>query len=241
MSSKLAPHNSKDRCGITARALECFVLALVVFMVADASVLCVTARSSELGDWVWQDLDENGLQDVGEPGFAGIPVLLYDENMAFIGSVLTDSSGYYSFDSLAAGSYSVEFIAPKGYSLTLTAQGSDDTLDSDPDRVIGLAGPVVLADMEINLDIDAGIVVGCDGPGEPVYLYEVDLITDGCPCYEGCPRLHFADPNHPSTVTGYNIYRSDDPSIPRGDWPLYAHNMVDMDGALPNIQWIDTA
>ncbi|MBN2383045.1 SUMF1/EgtB/PvdO family nonheme iron enzyme [bacterium] len=247
MSVRILQNNGMDRCvlrhetGRMTLPVWCFVSVLIMFMIADASTLSTPAGSSEIGDWVWQDLDENGLQDVGEPGFAGIPVLLYDVDMVFIGSVLTDSGGYYSFDGLAAGSYSVEFITPKGYSLTLSKQGSDDMLDSDPDRVTGLAGPVVLADAEINLDIDAGIVVGCDGPGEPVYLYAVDLVTDGCPCYEGCPRLHFADPNHPSTVTGYNIYRSDDPSLPRDSWPLYAHNVVDMDGALPNIQWIDTA
>ncbi|MBN2382548.1 SUMF1/EgtB/PvdO family nonheme iron enzyme [bacterium] len=217
------------------------LLALVVFLLAGAGLPGSPVLAGELGDWVWQDLDENGLQDVGEPGFGGIPVLLYDVDMAFIGSVLTDSGGYYSFAGLTAGSYSVEFIVPKGYSLTLAKQGSDDMLDSDPDRVTGLVGPIVLADLEISLDIDAGIVVGCDGPAEPVYLYEVDLVTDGCVCPEGCPRLHFSDPNHPSTVTGYNIYRSDNPSLPRDEWPLYAHNVVDMDGSLPNIQWIDTS
>ncbi|MBN2381429.1 SUMF1/EgtB/PvdO family nonheme iron enzyme [bacterium] len=217
------------------------LFALVVFLIADLGFADRSVLAGELGDWVWQDLDENGLQDVGEPGFAGIPVLLYDVDMVFIGSALTDSGGYYSFDGLSAGNYYVEFITPKGYSLTLSKQGSDDMLDSDPDRVTGLVGPIDLGDIESNLDIDAGIVVGCDGPGEPVYLYLVDLVTDGCPCYEGCPRLHFADPNHPSMVTGYNIYRSDDPSLPRDSWPLYAHNVVDMDGSLPNIQWIDTA
>ena len=33
---------------------------------------------TELGDRVWHDLDGDGIQDLGEPGLAGITVNLYD-------------------------------------------------------------------------------------------------------------------------------------------------------------------
>ena len=45
----------------------------------------------------------------------------------------------------------------------------------------------------------------------------------------------------PAAVTGYNIYRSEDPAVPSGSWPLVASNIVDMDEGTPNWQWIDAS
>ncbi len=51
-----------------------------------------------IGDIVWQDLNENGLQDAGEPGIPGVRIDLYDVTGAeIIGSALTDQNGYFSF------------------------------------------------------------------------------------------------------------------------------------------------
>jgi hypothetical protein len=48
------------------------------------------------------------------------------------------------------------------------------------------------------------------------------------------------DPNQPDQVTGYNVYRSPDAGLPPGDWPLVASDVIDMDEAASNKQWIDT-
>ncbi len=52
--------------------------------------------------------------------------------------------------------------------------------------------------------------------------------------------LDFMDPNQPDQVTGYDVYRSSSPALPPDDWPLVASDVIDMDEATPNKQWIDT-
>lgn len=49
------------------------------------------------------------------------------------------------------------------------------------------------------------------------------------------------DPNQPSQITGYNVYRSSSAATPQGSWPLAASDVVDMDQGASNKQWIDTS
>jgi hypothetical protein len=85
---------------------------------------------------------------------------------------------------------------------------------------------------------DAGLVYGitCEPPDEPVWIYSVTLSVP-----DDYPILHVQDPNQPSAVTGYNIYRTDNPALPKEDWPLVASNVVGMDEGTVNIQWTDTS
>ena len=56
-----------------------------------------------VGDWVWYDLDGDGVQDDGEEGIAGVTVTLQEKqgsNWNDAGSVITDSNGYYYFPNL---------------------------------------------------------------------------------------------------------------------------------------------
>ncbi len=55
------------------------------------------------------------------------------------------------------------------------------------------------------------------------------------------PVLHFTDTNQPGDVTGYNVYRTSLKSLPKQNWPQMAVNVVDMDPAAPDYQWIDTS
>ena len=51
----------------------------------------------------------------------------------------------YRFDGLRPfAEYTVEFIAPAGYAITLQDQGTSDALDSDADPVSGRTIPIVL-------------------------------------------------------------------------------------------------
>ena len=47
---------------------------------------------AQIGDFVWNDINTNGLQDVSEPGISGVIVTLYDSATNAIESVLTDKS-----------------------------------------------------------------------------------------------------------------------------------------------------
>ncbi|HUN24450.1 MAG TPA: SdrD B-like domain-containing protein, partial [Anaerolineales bacterium] len=112
-----------------------------------------------IGDYVWYDLNKNGLQDDGETGVQGITVYLLNSGGSVIGTDITDSNGYYSFNNLQPGSYTIQFdlsTLPSGYTVTLQNAG-DDTLDSDADTTTGLTQQVTLVAGESNLTLDMGI------------------------------------------------------------------------------------
>ncbi|HEX7308384.1 SdrD B-like domain-containing protein [Lentzea sp.] len=111
---------------------------------------------NRIGDFVWNDLDKNGLQDAGEPGVAGVTVKLSDGK-----TTTTDENGKYLFEGVPDGRYTVCFdlaTLPSDF-LATQANAGDDTLDSDADPVTGCAPEVeVGAGKRENLTIDLGLV-----------------------------------------------------------------------------------
>ncbi|MFZ1785165.1 MAG: SdrD B-like domain-containing protein, partial [Ferruginibacter sp.] len=111
-----------------------------------------------VGDKLWNDLNNNGIQDAGEPGIAGVIVTLYAGNgTTVVASTTTDALGNYLFTNLDAGTYVVGFgTLPAGYVFATQNAGTDDEKDSDVDTGTGKTAPFTLATGEINLSIDAG-------------------------------------------------------------------------------------
>ncbi|MCB8925924.1 MAG: carboxypeptidase regulatory-like domain-containing protein [Ardenticatenaceae bacterium] len=113
---------------------------------------------ASLGDYVWEDLDSDGLQDVGEPGVPDVEVRLYDINNTQIMTTTTDANGRYQFINLTPGTYHVEFVLPEGLIFTLQDQGVNDAVDSDADPTTGLTIPTVLTPGENDVSWDAGLI-----------------------------------------------------------------------------------
>ncbi len=78
--------------------------------------------TSTIGDFVWNDLNANGIQDAGEPGLPGITVSLSNGATA-----TTNASGAYSFPNLAPGTYTVTVATPSGYVASPTGAGTPST------------------------------------------------------------------------------------------------------------------
>jgi fimbrial isopeptide formation D2 family protein/uncharacterized repeat protein (TIGR01451 family) len=114
-------------------------------------------RTARLGDFVWEDLNQNGVQDPGEPGVSGVVVRLFNSGgTVFLAQTTTDADGRYRFFGLTPGSYQVAFEAPNGFSFTNPGQGNA-ARDSNPDPATGRAGASVSAGSAV-LDIDAGLI-----------------------------------------------------------------------------------
>ena len=95
--------------------------------------LSSVAEANYIGDFVWNDLNTNGVQDVGEPGLPGVVVSLWsaaDSN--FVESVASDANGFYAISNQAPGNYFVTFNV-LGYLYTSNNVGGDPNLDSDAD------------------------------------------------------------------------------------------------------------
>jgi hypothetical protein len=113
---------------------------------------------SGLGDYVWNDVDFDGIQDAGETGQSGIVVTLFEaDGTTVIATTTTDASGYYNFSNLTAGSYVVGFSnLPTGFGFSPNTGALNDANNSDAGTT-GKTGIITLADNEFNLNIDAGI------------------------------------------------------------------------------------
>ncbi len=131
-----------------------------------AYYFCYTiAPSASIGDHVWEDENEDGIQNDGNAGIPGLEVELYDcDTETIIANTTTNISGFYSFTYLPPGNYSVNFTAPLGFEFTSQNAGNDE-LDSDVNNVTGNTSCIMLDKGENNDTIDAG-------------LYDVELQGD---------------------------------------------------------------
>ncbi|MBK7434708.1 MAG: hypothetical protein IPI66_12985 [Chitinophagaceae bacterium] len=59
---------------------------------------------ASIGDFVWYDLDRDGLQEAGEPGVPGVLVTLYNAANQPVGAAITDGNGYYQISNVTPGS-----------------------------------------------------------------------------------------------------------------------------------------
>ena len=165
--------------------------------VLDSTDLDENSQYAALGNRVWLD-DLDGIQGDYENrlGVSNITVVATCQDNGNTYTNITDSNGFYLFDSLSAGNYSVRFEVPDDYRLTkknqcctgqsaqllsvsamnLVASGvttfaqpsldTDEAKDSDADIMTWETDVFYLEAGTTNLTIDAGI-----------YLYDVSLST----------------------------------------------------------------
>ena len=110
-------------------------------------------QPAALGDFVWHDLNANGVQDAGEPGIAAVPVTLLNCAGNPLANSSTNATGFYLFSNLAPGCYKVQFGTPAGFVASPANIGADA---ADSDSVGGITGNYTLTAGETNLTVDAG-------------------------------------------------------------------------------------
>ena len=103
------------------------------------------AGTAVIGDRVWSDADNDGIQDPGEVGIGGVTVNLTDLVGGIIATTTTAANGTYLFVGVVPGDYRVDVAAgiPAGYTLTVGPQSS-----SDPTTPI----TVVAGDIDVTRD-----------------------------------------------------------------------------------------
>ena len=119
-------------------------------------------RLGALGDLVWYDTNQNGIQNVGEPGLANVPLSLYrDSNNngtlqigqdALVATRVTSADGSFLFDALAPAVYFVDVGSLPGvYNSAAHITGPQSLADP--------TGPLALNDGQVYRDADFGYVV----------------------------------------------------------------------------------
>ncbi|UCF18461.1 MAG: hypothetical protein JSU87_10975 [Gemmatimonadota bacterium] len=85
-----------------------------------------------IGDFVWNDMNQDGIQDAGEPGLVGWTVNLWDCQGSMVATTVTDANGLYLFSNVPCGCYEVGVDPQAGWTPSPTEQGGDPALDSNP-------------------------------------------------------------------------------------------------------------
>ena len=136
---------------------------------ASAKVL-ITATTTRtptpinIGDFVWDDMDMDGIQDPGEPGVYGLTVQLWNAaRTQMIDATTTNFSGNYTLMAPTPGDYRIRVILSGMKYFSPKDQGIDDTKDSDinPTGVdSGFTDIFTITNNEISTTIyDAGLIV----------------------------------------------------------------------------------
>ncbi len=125
---------------------------------SDISIDAGIMATSGIGNFVWEDLNGNGIQDSGEPPVANFRVELHAENGDFVASTYSDINGHYLFDEVTPGDYYLQYF-PTNFAITFGNQGSDDNIDSDVDGSNGMGTTQIFSIVpgEQNLNFDVGL------------------------------------------------------------------------------------
>jgi uncharacterized surface anchored protein len=98
--------------------------------------LYLPVEPASIGNYVWYDADQDGIQDAGEEGVAGVRVILRTADGVQVATTATAPDGRYSFGNLVPGDYAVEFtLSALEYLISPQDVGSNDAADSDADPV----------------------------------------------------------------------------------------------------------
>jgi hypothetical protein len=115
-----------------------------------------------IGNFVFEDLNNNGLQDSSDLGIANVNVRLQNVDGTDISGTTTDANGKYLFEDIDAGRYRIVVEKPEGFSVTQQFATKDGVKTSAQDSNINpdteLSNAVSLKSEKANLKIDAGLV-----------------------------------------------------------------------------------
>jgi hypothetical protein len=154
--------------------------------------------SGSIGDFVWNDLNRDGLQDEGEPGIPGVTVTLSD-GQGVIDTTVTDANGIYTFMDLCAGEYIVAADTPPGFVPSPCNVGADDAIDND-------CSPITVVLPEDNTNDDT-VDFGFNEPPPPPSLC---WLTAGGVKFEASVRGWQAElPGHDNNVENENNGNND--------------------------------
>ncbi len=105
---------------------------------------------------VFDDLDGDGIQELGEPGVVGVTVTLKSGSTT-VTTTVSDSNGSYIFPSITPGTYTVEITVPSGFTPT--------TLTTRPVTLVSGGSVSTSFGLQANGAITGNIFNDLDGDG----------------------------------------------------------------------------
>jgi protocatechuate 3,4-dioxygenase beta subunit len=154
--------------------------------------------TNRISGQVFNDFNDNGSQETGEPGLSSLTLFLDNNNNGELDpgetSTTTDASGNYSFASLAIGAYRVREVVPAGFALTVASPpvlvvGSSSTITGINFGNFSIAPTNRISGQAFN-DLNFSGLEDTGEPGLPGLTVFLDSNRNGV-----------LDPGEPSTLT----------------------------------------
>lgn len=140
------------------------VLFLLLSMVSTGVFAQAPGGNAAIGDYVWIDNNNNGIQDADEPGVPNIMVVLYDSALNTIATRYTDSKGHYRFDKIDVPAEGEKAFLVGFYNVppnfAYTAEVTDSMLQEVNSKLNPISGRTKIFHLHNGSDrndIDAGI------------------------------------------------------------------------------------
>ncbi|HWQ45347.1 MAG TPA: SdrD B-like domain-containing protein [Longilinea sp.] len=174
---------------------------------------------AQVGNWIWEDLNQNGIQDDGEEGIDNVQVTLLTADGTMVDRITTGADGIYVFSHVPAGDYRVSVDAPFEWFFSPMDAGNDDERDSDfdPDMYITEVFHVDPSDDENTIDAGMFYYVFTEYTPTPEATYTPEEPTQ-CRCSD------------PGVVLEPNPCTWDDAGLCSGWTSLCHENGVDPEG-----------
>ena len=170
-------NTNSDADPITGKSAVIVLSAGEVDLTIDAGVR--PTPTATVGDYVWSDLNSDGIQDPGEPGIGGIIVTLYNSLAQPIGSAITDGNGYYLITNVPPGAGYYEVFSntpnnPPGVQPSYTVQGGAGGTTTSHANTLGVTNTFTVNAGDKITNIDGGIK---DYPGRAVLAIRLSNFT----------------------------------------------------------------
>ena len=141
-----------------------------------------------IGNRVWNDINGNGVQEVGESGIQNVTVILYNDHDAdgtydnIVSTTTTDASGFYIFDDITPNAYVLKIedtTLPANVSTTPTGDPDKDANNISEPMMVAPGDVVLLGDFgyqptsgstisdAVFIDANADGIQNSDEPGIP--------------------------------------------------------------------------
>ncbi len=130
--------------------------------------------SSQIGGRVYEDIDNDGLEDAFDTPVYGVAVYLFDDNGQTLGPLYTDVNGEYTFNGLAASTvYRIEFEVPDNFMEGPYGNQSGTSVQfiesGNCDANLGLVDPAHYCG-----ELDPYWVIPCYNNGDPQHSSNID-------------------------------------------------------------------
>ncbi len=136
------------------------------------------ATNQNISGRVWEDSNQNGVLEDGEPRVSGATVKVFDNTDTEIATQTSGSDGSYLFTDLPIGTYYVVFTRPIAFDFgsPQDAGAATDQTDSDADANTGTTGNYAITMGGAEIYISAGFFMG----PVPVELVSFGATSDQC-------------------------------------------------------------